>query len=286
MLNLNIVLFIGIYVKYTDKYIRCPHCERVGEVVFESDVQDIRRAFCRSCDHKLKVYDGIPDFAGHMDLASPVAEPAQKLMNTRLFASLYESPIWRPLHTRMGTGISMNQEVRAVLEMSGKEKAHLVADLACGTGHYARALTGAFPGAAVYGLDISLSMLAQGRKVAKRNGLTDIMFLRGDIHLLPFENHSVDRVNCGGALHLFPELTAIWKEISRVLKPGGVFTAMTLTLAPGVIGKIQRWLIGRGKVTFFQPDQLAVDLSAVGFSSFRYQQHQVSLLFSVFKEPG
>ncbi|MDY7037007.1 MAG: class I SAM-dependent methyltransferase, partial [Thermodesulfobacteriota bacterium] len=147
----------------------------------ESDTQDIRRVFCRSCNHERNVYDGIPDFAGHMDHAAPVAEPAQKLMNTRLFASLYESPIWRPLHTRLGAGISMNQEVRAILEMSGKEKAHLVADLACGTGHYTRALAGAFPGAGVYGLDISLSMLAQGRKVAKRNGLTYILFLRGDI---------------------------------------------------------------------------------------------------------
>lgn len=74
------------------------------------------------------------------------------------------------------------------------------------------------------------------------------------------------------------------KEVSRVLKPGGVFTAMTLTLARGVIRKVQQSIVDRSLATFFQPDQLAADLSAVGLSSFKYLQHRISLLFRVVKD--
>ncbi len=82
---------------------------------------------------------------------------------------------------------------------------------------------------------------------------------------------------------MFPDVTTIWREVSRVLKPGGVFTGMTIALAGGVIGKMQGWVMGRGRATFFRPDQLAIDLGAVGFSSLKYQQHHVSLVFSAVK---
>jgi ubiquinone/menaquinone biosynthesis C-methylase UbiE len=129
-------------------------------------------------------------------------------------------------------------------------------------------------------------MLLQGGKMARGEGLKTLMFLRGDIHQLPFDEESVDRVNCGGALHLFPDLTPILREVSRVLKPGGVFTGMTIALAGGVIGKMQGWVMGRGRPTFFRPDQLAIDLGAVGLSSFKYLQHRVSLVFCAIKDPA
>lgn len=59
---------------------------------------------------------------------------------------------------------------------------------------------------------------------------------------------------------------------------------MTIASASGVIGKVQRWLVGRGRVTCFHPDQLAADLSAVGLSSFKYLQHRVSLVFHAVKD--
>jgi len=229
------------------------------------------------------VFGGIPDFAEHLALDEPKLGKAQKLMNSKIFASIYETLIWRRLHTRIGSGISMEQEVQEVLEMSGTDSAQVVADLACGTGHYARAFARKLPDALIYGLDISLSMLDQGRKKARKEGLNTIMFLRGDIHRLPFDDESVDRVNCGGALHLFQNLSAIWKEISRILRPGGVFTAMTITLGPGLIHKVQKRLMDRGRATFFHPHQLVDDLNSVGLSSFRYKQHRVSLIFRTVK---
>jgi len=267
-----------------EELLRCPKCHQAGKMIFHPDPGDIRLARCEGCNYKLPVYGGIPDFAEHIALTDPKLNPAQKLMNSWLFAFLYESFLWRPLHTRIGSGISTEQEVREVLEMSRVAPEDRVVDLACGTGHYARAFARRVPEGLVYGLDVSLSMLGRGHKIARRKGLTNIIFLRGDIHLLPFDDKSIDRVNCGGALHLFGDLRPIWKEVSRILKPKGVFTAMTLTLTDGAIRKGQQWLVDRGRATFFHPDQLASDLSAVGLSSFKYHKHRISLLFCAVKD--
>lgn len=239
---------------------------------------------CGLCGHILTMHDGIPDLAEHLLLDDPGLSPSQKVMNSRFFASIYESPIWRPLHTLIGSGISMEKEVKEVLEMSGTSPINFMADLACGTGHYARAFARMSPEAHIYGMDISPSMLTQGRKLARRQGLTTIMFLRGDINSLPFDDNSLDRVNCGGALHLFNDLATIWQEISRVLKPGGVFTAMTLSITCGTIRRLQQWLVDHGRATFFHPHQLATSLRTVGFSSFKHMQHGVSLLFCAVKD--
>jgi len=252
-------------------------------VIFSFLPNAIRQARCDFCDHKLPVHSGIPDFAEHVALADPKLNPAQKAMNSRLFASIYETPIWRPLHTWIGSGLSMKKEVEELLQLSCMGPKNMIADLACGTGHYARALARKAPEAIIYGLDISLGMLVQGVRMAKRRGLTSILFLRGDIHLLPFEDESLDLVNCGGALHLFSNLTPIWKEVERVLKPGGVFTAMTLTFAGGVIGKIQQRMVDRGQATFFDISKLAADLKVVGFSNFNYRKHRISLIFCATK---
>ncbi len=263
--------------------LRCPNCGEAGGVTFSPALHDIKEASCDSCNYNLSVHNGIPDFAEHIALDDPELNRPQRIMNSRLFASIYETPLWRPLHTRIGSGISMDQEVQEVLRMAESDSVRTVGDLACGTGHYARAFARKLPEGQIYGLDISLSMLSQGHKIALRKGMPNILFLRGDIHLLPFDDESLDQVNCGGALHLFPNLRPIWKEIARVLSPGGVFTAMTLAYGGGLIGRIQQRMVRRSKATFFDPDQLAADLREAGFPVFKYMKHRVSLIFCAAK---
>jgi SAM-dependent methyltransferase len=268
-----------------DSCLRCPSCGARGSICFLSGFWAAQRVRCGFCGHEPRVNSGIPDFAPHLVLKETQFGPAQRLMNSRIFALLYESPLWRPLHTRIGSGISMEEEVEEVLTLSEIERPEVVADLACGTGHYARAFARNDPGALVYAIDISLPMLIQGQKMAWKNGLKTIRFIRGDLHISPFADQTIDHVNCSGALHLFSNLTPIWEEISRILRPGGAFTAMALTTAGGFLGRIQRQMVNRGRVTFFDPDQLANELKGMGLSSFRYIRHGVSLLFCAMKEP-
>jgi SAM-dependent methyltransferase len=267
-------------ITYADEHLSCPKCAAAGRLLFTSDPPVLRSVVCGACGYELPVYDGIADFAEHIGLADPELSPAQKVMNSRLFAFFYETPVWRPLHTFLGSGISMNREVREILEMGMKGSEGVVADLACGTGHYARAFARRLPKAPVYGLDISPGMLQQGLKIASAEELDNITFLRGDIYRLPFPDSSVQNVNCCGALHLFSDVKPIWGEIARVLKPGGVFTAMTLARSKGIVRKLQIRAEERDRASFFAPEELCSDLSASGLSSFNCVRHRLSLLFS------
>ena len=147
-------------------------------------------------------------------------------------------------------------------------------------------MAAALPDATIYAIDISPGMLARGRQLARQKGLSHIFFLRGDIYHLPFDDNSLDWIHCGGALHLFSHLKPVWKEVFRVLTPRGQFSAMTVAMARGGIGRIQRHMMARGKATFFRPEQLGADLESAGFVSFRFSLHRNTLLFAALKKGG
>jgi ubiquinone/menaquinone biosynthesis C-methylase UbiE len=56
---------------------------------------------------------------------------------------------------------------------------------------------------------------------------TKLSFVRADVGRLPFATGSLDAVHAGAAMHCWPSPSAAVAEISRVLKPGGVFAAST-----------------------------------------------------------
>lgn len=61
----------------------------------------------------------------------------------------------------------------------------------------------------------------------------NIVLVRADVGRLPFRTGSIDGVHAGAALHCWPSPSAAVAEISRVLKPGGVFVASTF-LSPNL----------------------------------------------------
>jgi SAM-dependent methyltransferase len=87
-------------------------------------------------------------------------------------------------------------------------------DAACGTGRHAERL--ASLGHEVIGVDISPDMLARARAKIP-NG----EFHEGDLHHLPLSDDQVDVVVCAFALTCVPELTPVFAEFVRVLRPGG-----------------------------------------------------------------
>lgn len=93
-------------------------------------------------------------------------------------------------------------------------------DLACGSGNYTIAL--AAQGLKMTGIDISNEMLAKAR--AKSNA---IEWFLGNAKQLPFEAQVFTGVTCILATHHMDELTKVFKEVYRVMKPGQfvIFTA-------------------------------------------------------------
>jgi SAM-dependent methyltransferase len=81
------------------------------------------------------------------------------------------------------------------------------------------------PTGRVIGIDMTPDMLALARKNAATyhevTGLENVEFRLGEIEHLPVADASVDVVISNCVLNLSPDKPQVWREIARVLKPGG-----------------------------------------------------------------
>lgn len=92
-----------------------------------------------------------------------------------------------------------------------------------GTGVLTMPVYKTLPQAEVTCLDYSPDMMATAQRRAKAAGLTNIQFQQGDVGALPFENDSFDLVLSLNGFHAFPDKETAYREIYRVLRPGGTF---------------------------------------------------------------
>lgn len=97
-----------------------------------------------------------------------------------------------------------------------------VLDLGCGTGQGSTALASRFPAAAVIALDWSRGMLSQWR-LAMGPDHRHCFALNADMHHLPLAPRSIDLVFCNLALQWSMEESAVFDEVRRILRPGGLF---------------------------------------------------------------
>lgn len=58
---------------------------------------------------------------------------------------------------------------------------------------------------------------------ADRLHLKNVTFRQGDVGALPYEDDTFDIVLSLNGFHAFPDKEAAYREVSRVLKPGGTF---------------------------------------------------------------
>jgi SAM-dependent methyltransferase len=77
------------------------------------------------------------------------------------------------------------------------------------------------PGGRVIGVDMTPEMLARARATAARAGVTHVEFREGRLESLPVDDRSVDAVTSNCVINLVPDKAAVFREIARVLKPGG-----------------------------------------------------------------
>jgi SAM-dependent methyltransferase len=73
----------------------------------------------------------------------------------------------------------------------------------------------------VIGVDLTEDMIARGNELAAQNGFSNVEFRHGDIEHLPVASGTVDVVISNCVINLTPDKLASFREIHRVLKPGG-----------------------------------------------------------------
>jgi malonyl-CoA O-methyltransferase len=117
----------------------------------------------------------------------------------------------------------------------------VVLDLGAGTGHGARALKQRYPKATVVAVDIAPGMLTQARPQSR--WLRRFERVRADAYALPFADGAFDLVFSNLMLQWCDDLDAVFAEIARVLKPGGLLSFSTF--GPGTLAELREaWAAG------------------------------------------
>ncbi|MEP9372925.1 methyltransferase domain-containing protein [Mesorhizobium sp. KR1-2] len=112
--------------------------------------------------------------------------------------------------------------VVASLSLAGTK----ILDIGCGAGGVALHLVEKHGAAHVTGFDVEAPVLEVARGRAEKRGLADrVDFVQAPPGPLPFADASFDVVFSKDALLHVPDKQALFAEIFRVLKPGGVFAA-------------------------------------------------------------
>lgn len=105
-----------------------------------------------------------------------------------------------------------------------------VLDLACGNGPLIQTILSEFPNIkSVIGVDLSEAEINSGRKTISS---PKVKWINGPAQELPLEDSSVDCVLSHMALMLMQPLDPVVDEIKRVLRSGGIFSAVISNFPP------------------------------------------------------
>ncbi len=92
----------------------------------------------------------------------------------------------------------------------------------------------------VTGVDMTPQMIEKAKANSQKLGYANVDFLLGEIEKLPLADGTVDVVISNCVLNLVPDKAQAFKEIFRVLKPGGHFNVSDIVLDRELPEKLRR----------------------------------------------
>lgn len=149
-------------------------------------------------------------------------------------------------------GANMGLSCGNPMQIAQLKPGQVVLDLGSGGG-FDVFLAGPKVGAAgrVIGVDMTPEMMTKARKnvaaYQQNTGLMNVEFRLGEIEHLPVADASVDVVISNCVINLSPDKPQVWREIARVLKPGGRVAVSDMALVrplPVDINQMMEALVG------------------------------------------
>ncbi len=95
-------------------------------------------------------------------------------------------------------------------------------------------------GGRVLGVDMTPDMLELARRNASARGAQNVEFREGRIEALPVEDASIDLVISNCVINLSTDKAAVFREVFRVLKPGGAVSVSDLVLTEALPASVQQ----------------------------------------------
>ena len=126
-------------------------------------------------------------------------------------------------------------------EFAKIRKGDTVVDLGSGAGNdafIARNETG--EDGKVIGIDFTPAMIEKARLNATKLGYYNVEFRQGDIENMPLSDNTANVIVSNCVLNLVPNKDKVFKEIFRVLKPGGHFSISDIVLVGDLPEKIKQ----------------------------------------------
>jgi len=137
----------------------------------------------------------------------------------------------------------------------------------------------------VIGVDMTDDMLALARQNAEKRGATNVEFRKGFIEKLPVESGSVDYVISNCVINLSADKPAVFREIARVLKPGGRCAVSDIVLLKALPDALARsisayvgCISGASLLTHYLSMAVAVGLRDLSIPRIAFGQDLVKML--------
>lgn len=194
----------------------CPKTKQPLEI-------DFRKGIAISSDNQIKypIIDGILDLCPAEDEKQYITQSYDAvapsydrlLTSSTLFTRLYNKTVW---------GLYDGDYVGKLLSFFPDAAGKIILDVPVGTGVFTCEMYQriAQSSRSIIVLDYSLGMLRRAKERYERNGIDNIIYVRGDIGNLPLPDGCVDILLTMNGYHAFPEKEKALSEMARVTHPG------------------------------------------------------------------
>ena len=169
-----------------------------------------------------------------------------------------------------GRGMDATEEIAGMLKVAATDR---LLDVGSGIGGPARYMAHRF-GCRVTGIDLTPEFCEVARHLTRLLGLdSKVDFELGDALAMPFADASFDGAYSMNVSMNIADKAALYREIRRVLKPGGWLMLSELAKGPGApLDYPTPWAATEGSSFLSTPDETRRGLEAAGFEIVEFRE--------------